>query len=454
MTDIAAHKVSGLAIVIATTSLGFVVVQVDASIVNVALARIGEALGASVDALQWVIDAYALSFASLLLLAGALGDRYGARRTFVTGMAMFTVASLACGLAPNVSALIAARALQGAGAALVMPCSLALLNHACGDDRQARARAIGLWTAAGGAAISAGVVLGGVMVQGLGWPSIFLVNLPIGCLGIWLCGRFLEETPTTAPETSFDWPGQALAILALLALTGAVIEAGALGWTAPAVTLGLGTAAVAALAFVWTEMRSSAPLLPLGLFRRPAFSVAVLVGLAVNLTVYGSVFVLSFYFQKVRQYSPAGTGLALLPFMGLVVIANVWGGRVTARHGTRLPMIVGLAIGAMGFAAIVNVDAGSSYLSFIWRLALIPIGIGLAVPAMTMALLSSVPKSQSGLASGVLNTVRQAAGAIGVALFGSLMQTGLVTGMQTAFLISALLLALAAGSVLLGIRRA
>ena len=452
MTDLALSRSDRLPIIIATTSLGWVMVQLDGSIVNVALARMGEALNAGVDALQWVVDAYALSFASLLLLGGSFGDRYGARRIFILGMALFTAASLVCGLAPNIGILVAARAVQGAGAALVTPCSLVLLNHACGDDKVMRAKAIGLWTGAGGAAISAGVVLGGIMVQGLGWPSIFLVNLPIGILGISLARCYLEETRVDAAASPFDWPGQALAMLALFALTGSMIEAGALGWTAPAVGLGLGLSLIGGHAFLWTQAKGRHPLLPLGLFRKPDFSGAIAVGFAVNLAVYGTIFVLSFYFQKAKQFSPLVTGLALLPFMALVVIANVLGGRAAAQHGTRLMMICGLAIGALGCATVIMADQDSTYLSFMGRLSLIPIGIGLAVPAMTSSLLATVPKAQAGMASGVLNTVRQAAGAIGVALFGSLMHTGVVAGMQRAFLLSALLLGVAAVGVALATR--
>jgi DHA2 family methylenomycin A resistance protein-like MFS transporter len=439
-------------IVIATTSLGFVVVQLDVSIVNVALVRIGGALHTGVDALQWVVDAYTLSFASLLLAAGALGDRIGARLTFMLGTALFTLSSLVCGLAPSAEALIMARAIQGVGAAMLMPPSLSLLNHAAGDDAVASSRAIGLWTAAGGVALAAGPLFGGLMVDRLGWPSIFLINLPVGAIGIWLAWNCLDETEIGENKGGFDWPGQALAILALFTFTGAVIEAGPLGFDAPLVLAGIGIAAVASLAFVIVEARSPSPMLPLWLFGKPRFSVALLVGLAVNLTVYGVIFVLGFYFQRARHYSPAETGLAFLPFMGAVTISNVFGGRIAAAHGARSPMILGLIIGALGFALLTSVDADTSYLSLILRFLFIRIGVGLAVPPMTATLLSTVEKKRSGMASGILNTVRQAAGAIGVALFGALMGGDLPAGMRMAFAISAALLGLATVACAFGIR--
>ena len=440
-------------IVVTATSLGFVVVQLDVSIVNVALVRMGEALHSNVEGLQWVVDAYTLAFASLLLAAGAIGDRIGARRSFMLGLAVFTLSSLACGLAPDAAFLIGARVAQGIGAALLMPSSLSLLNHASGNDQAARSRAIGLWTAAGGVALAAGPLIGGLLVDRLGWPSIFLINLPVGAAGIWLSWRFVDETESAETARGFDWPGQALAILALFAFTGAVIECGPLGWRTPLVLGGIGIAVAAGLGFILVEARSPAPMLPLRLFAKPNFSIAILVGLAVNLSVYGVIFVLGFYFQQVRHYPPAETGLAFLPFMGAVTISNVIGGRIAAAHGARKPMASGLLVGAIGFTLLTGVNADTSYASLILRLLFIPIGIGLAVPPMTSVLLSSVEKTQSGMASGILNTVRQAAGAIGVALFGSLMAGDLVSGMRAAFAISAVLLGLACVASGLGIHK-
>ncbi|QKD04233.1 MFS transporter [Mesorhizobium loti] len=427
---------------VAATSLGFVVVQLDVSIVNVALNRIGAALSMGIGGLQWVVDAYTLAFASLLLAGGALGDRIGARRVFVGGMALFSVASLVCGLAGSAWVLIAARAVQGAGAALLMPCSLALLNRAYASDKPRRARAVGLWTAAGGIALSAGPVLGGFMVASLGWASIFLVNL--GALAIWMAYRFLEETPPKAEKLPIDWAGQGLVVMTLFSLTGAFIETGSSGWTSLPVIGGLILAVVAGSLFLLVESRSKAPMFPLKLFASRIPAVTSLVGLAVNLTLYGTIFMLSLYFQKERHFSPEMTGLAFLPFMAAVTVSNVAAGRIAATYGSRLPMAIGLLLGAVGFGLMALIQADTSYLSLLWRLLFLPIGIGLAVPAMTTALLSSVPTAMSGTASGVLNTVRQSGGAIGVALFGSALALGTIQGMQIAFLASALAVGFAA----------
>ena len=337
-----------LGLTIAATSLGFVMVQLDVSILNVALARIGEAVATDIAGLQWVVDAYAIAFASLLLAAGALGDRFGARRVYISGFVVFVLASLGCGLAPGAGALIAARAAQGVGAALLVPCSLALLTHACGDDGAARARAVSLWTAAASVALSAGPVLGGLLVDTLGWRSIFLLNIPVGAAGIWLTRRFI--TDTTPSNGGLDPVGQALALLMLLALIGAVIEAGRLG-LGPLVLSGFGIAVLSGAAFAAVEARSPDPMLPLSFFREPAFSATTLVGLLINLTLYGAIFVLSLYLQQVRGYSPMAAGLAFLPFPVVLGMANVAAGWVGSWAGLRLPMAFGLLVAGVWFLA-------------------------------------------------------------------------------------------------------
>lgn len=447
------HRSRPLGLIVAITSLGFLVVQLDVSIVNVALVRIGHALHGGMAGLQWVVDAYTLAFAAFLLSAGALGDRLGARRVFALGLGVFGAASLACALAPCLPLLVAARAMQGLGAALLVPCSLAVLNHACGDDAAARARAMGLWTAAGGVALSAGPLVGGVLIDRFGWSSIFYINLPVCVLGMLLAWRCLDETPRHRDSSGLDLAGQCCAAAMLLGVTGAVIEAGTLGWHAPRVWLLLGLGVLAGLAFLRIESRSRAPMLPLGLFHQRAFTAATVVGLVVNFALYGAIFVLSLYFQRVRGYSPSATGLAFLPFMIAVTVANVLGGRLASHIGQRLPMVVGLLLGAAGFALLLDVDAATRYAVLMAQLLLIPVGIGVAVPSMTTTVLASVPRTRSALAAGVLNTVRQAAGAVGVATFGSLAGMDIVHGLHVASLMSAALLVLAALATMLGLRR-
>src|SRR5271163_126265 len=257
-------------------SLGYGVVQLDVTIVNTALDRIGTSLGGGVSELQWVVNAYTIAFAAFILTAGALGDRIGAKRVFMAGFAIFTSASLACALASNSGVLIAARAVQGLGAAILVPNSLALLNHAYPDDK-ARGRAVGIWAAGASLALTAGPLVGGGLIALVGWRSIFLVNLPIGIAGLWLSSRYASET-SRSPQREIDLPGQLAAIAALGCLAGAIIEGGALGWSHAIAIGGFGAAAVLAALFLWQESRARQPMLPLSLFRHRMFALTALVG--------------------------------------------------------------------------------------------------------------------------------------------------------------------------------
>lgn len=449
--------------VLATVSVGFVVTQLDVTIVNIALPEIGANLHANVAGLQWVVDAYTLAFAVLMLSAGALGDRFGARRLYAAGIVLFALASLACGVASGAPMLVAARALQGIGAAAMLPNSLALLNQSYGHDPKLRARAVGLWTAAGAISIAAGPVAGGLLIAAFGWRSIFLVNLPICAAGflatlLWVprpeaavpaTARAETAGPETAPPTprGIDLSGQTLAIVALTAFVAAVIEWRPLGLSHPLVAGGFVLAALAGSAFVAVEARASAPMLPLSLFAGRSFSAAVLFGICVNMTYYGMVFVLSLYLQRVRGYTALEAGLAFLPLTGGFLISNVASGWVVGRFGVRVPMIAGAITAGLGYGLLHLVDASTPLIGLLLPFLLIPSGMGLAVPAMTTAVLASAQASRAGTASAVLNTARQAGGAVGVAAFGALASgsaaTQIVSGMQAATAISVGLLAFA-----------
>lgn len=432
-------------------SLGFVLVQLDVSIVNIGLARIATALGVDMAGLEWIVDAYTLAFASLMLSAGALGDRIGARRTFVLGFALFISASFACGIAPTVMALIVARAVQGMGGAALVPSSLALLNHACHVNARARAHAIGLWTAAGSVALAAGPVLGGVMIDGFGWRSIFLINVPIGLAGIWMTLRWTEEAEPGAG--ALDLPGQVLGVITLSAIAGAVIEGGASGWNGVSAILLFVAGIVAGSLFLWIEARAWQPMLPLDFFRLPSFAPATMVGFVINFTLYGAIFVLNLFLQRQVGYSPSSSGIAFLPFPLSLLIANLCAGPLVARFGPRMPMAAGLAVAAVGFGLLLQINAQASWAVMLPGLLALPAGIGIAVPAMTTALLSNVPRLRSGVASGVLNTVRQTGGAIGVALFGSFFAAGGTSGMHQSFLLALVALGAASVLALIGIAR-
>jgi MFS transporter, DHA2 family, methylenomycin A resistance protein len=419
----AASRLSARHILTVTaTSVGFVVSQLDVSIVNVALASIGHDLHANVANLQWTVDSYALAFSALMLSAGALGDRIGARRLFVGGLALFALASLGCAFSEGAAQLVIARAVQGVGAAAMLPNSLALLNAACGGERGVRARAVGLWTAAGSISIAAGPVVGGVLIAAFGWRSIFWVNVPLCAAGIAATLLWVAEAKPGGGKraSSLDLPGQLLAIVALTAFVGAVIEMRPLGIAHPFVLGALVLALAAAGGFIAAERRSSAPMLPLALFSERTFSAAVVFGIGVNLTYYGMVFVLSLYLQRVLGHTPLQTGLAFLPLTGGFLLSNLASGPLTARFGSRPPMIAGALLDAVGFAMLLFAGPTTPTAALLLPFLLIPSGMGVAVPAMTTALLGTVGQERAGIASAVLNTARQAGGAIGVAAFGAL----------------------------------
>jgi DHA2 family methylenomycin A resistance protein-like MFS transporter len=442
-----ASRPSSLAI--AATALGFVLVQLDVSIVNVALPTMGRELHSGVAELQWVVDAYTVTFAALLLSGGALGDRMGARRAYLGGFLVFVCASIACGFAPTMGLLIGARVAQGIGAALLIPSSLALINHAYGNDARERAKAIGLWTAAGSIALAAGPIAGGALIESIGWRSIFFVNVPLGAIGLWLTLRYVAETPSG--KRAFDFPGQLLAIGALGALIADVIAAGTTRWNAPFVLWGFAVTVAFGSAFIVTEARSRAPMLPLDFFRRAGFSAPAIVGFAINLTLYGQIFVLSLFWQRTQGYGPLQTGLAFLPFCAALGVANIVAGRLVGSLGPRLPMIAGLAIAIAGFLLLLPIDVHVPY-ALLWPgIIVFPFGIGIAVPAMTTALLGAVEKERSGIASGVLNAVRQAAGALGVAILGAISVHG-IAGIRVGLGLSAAVIAVALLVGIFGLR--
>jgi DHA2 family methylenomycin A resistance protein-like MFS transporter len=419
------------------SSLGFVLVILDVTVVNVALERIQASFGASVTGLQWVVNAYTLVFASLLLTAGALSDRFGAKRTFVAGVALFTVASAGCGAASGTVMLVMARVVQGVGAAFCLPSSLALLKISF-PDATARAKAVGLWASAGGVAVAAGPVAGGLLVDRLGWPSIFFLNLPLGALAIWLALAYAPSAPRIKGR-HLDLSGQALAILALAGLTVAFVESGSLGWTHPLIITSFIVFGIAGVAFLILEHNGDDPMLPLSVFHSAWVSVPCLVGLLTNFAFYGLMFVLSLFFQTVKGYSPLQTGLAFLPMTILITIGNLIAGALTARFGPRIPLIAGQATAALGYLALAGIAVATPYIEIAGPLLIAGFGASLTVPSMTTAVLAHVHESRAGIASGALNAVRQIGGVVGVGAFGSLVAgaAGIpIGGMHAALLLA------------------
>lgn len=418
--------------------LGFVVVLIDVSVVNVALDALRAAFRADVTGLQWVVNAYALVFASSLLMAGALGDRLGAKRVFIAGLAIFTLTSIGCGLAQSLRALIVWRLAQGAGAALLVPNSLSLLRQAF-QDATARNRAIGWWGAGGGIALAAGPVIGGLLVDTFGWPSIFLVNVPIGIAGIWMTARYASASPVHAGR-SLDLPGQIAGALALATLTFALTQASSAGWASPLILGALALFVGLASLFLWLEARNPAAMLPLTLFGDRAVGSATAIGMLVNLVFYGMVFIFSLFFQSVWHLSPQRTGLAFLPMMAILMIMNIVAGRLVSRTGTRALTTAGLLIAATGYLLMLPALSIQSYGVLVLPMLLAGGGIALVVPTITNTLLAAVPGNQSGIASGLLNAARQIGGVMGVALFGFFVrhaETALfMHGMEEALIVS------------------
>lgn len=401
------------------SSFGLAMALLDVTVVNVAVSAIQTGLGTGVRGLSWVIDGYTLAFASLLLLAGGLGDRLGARRMFVAGLAIFTLASALCGVAPSLGALIFARILQGTGAALFMPSSLAILRQAY-PRAQDRARAIGVWSALTAVAAASGPLLGGLLIGAFGWRSIFLLNVPFGIVALWMAFRFVRPSPRAVLGGGLDLPAQLTAAASLALFTWALIERPVRGWGSPVILLAIAVAAAGVRAFVVLERRSAHPILPLRLFADRTFSSTASAALLYAGAFFGSVLVLSLYFQQVRGQSPAAAGLQLTAITASFGITSVMAGRLAARYGTRGPILSGLAALSASAGWLAALPPAAPYPLLAPALALMGIGAGLVAPSMNAAILASVPPSLSGIGAGVLNASRQVGTALGVAIFASL----------------------------------
>lgn len=400
--------------VVAATVLGSSLAMLDGTVVNVALPRIDEDLGAEVAGLQWVLSGYTLTLASLILFGGALGDRVGRRRVFVWGTVWFAGASALCALAPNVTILVAARLLQGVGAALLTPGSLAIISASFDEEDQGAA--IGLWSGLGGVAAAVGPLLGGWLVEVAGWRSVFLINLPLAVAVVWVSARHVPETRDPHPPERLDVLGSALAALALGALTYGLIETAV--W---AVIAGL----VLMAAFVVVERRSRYALVPGSLFASRVFVAANLVTLAVYAALGGVFFLLLLQLQIVSGYSPLAAGVASLPITILMLLLSSRAGRWAQIHGPRTPMTVGPLLGAGGLLLMLRIGPGASYPTQVLPAVLV-FGLGLSalVAPLTAAVLGSVSSDQAGIASGVNNAVARTSQLLAVAALPALAGIG------------------------------
>jgi DHA2 family methylenomycin A resistance protein-like MFS transporter len=396
---------------------GLFMVMLDNTVVNVALPSIQRDLDAKVSGLALVLDVYILVFASLLLTAGSLGDRFGRRRVFRAGLVVFTAASALCGLAPTLPALVGARALQAVGAAAMLPSSLAILTATFPDPRE-RVQAIGLWSGVSAMALAAGPVVGGLLTDALGWRWVFYVNLPVGVAAYVVAGRVVAESRD--PDASrLDLPGLVLGSLGLAGVTLGLIESGQRGWRSPEI-VGLLAAGVALLAaFVVTEARRRRPMVSPRFFRDACFSAANAVVLLAGFALLGFVFFNTLYFQAIQGWSPLEAGLRTLPNTLAVVVTAPLAGRLASRYGYRVPVTAGMVLAAAALWALSGIGADTPYGQLWWRLTLFGAGLGLSISPTTAAGVASMPGTQAGVASAVISTSRQVGGALGVAVLGA-----------------------------------
>ncbi|WP_294567681.1 MFS transporter [uncultured Arthrobacter sp.] len=395
--------------------LGSALAGIDATVVNVALPAIGGEFNAGFDLLQWTVTAYTLTLAAFIMLGGSLGDRFGRRRVFVIGVVWFALASLLCGLAPNAGTLIAARALQGIGGALLTPGSLAMIQASF--TAEDRARAIGAWSGMGGVATAIGPFLGGWLVESVSWRWIFLINVPIAAAVVLISQRHLPETRDPSASGAPDFLGGFLGAGALGGWTYALIDIPTAGPLAPRVLIAAALGTVCAVAFFIMESRMAQPMLPLGIFRRRQFSATN----AVTLLAYGAFggifFLLVVHLQVVAGFSPLAAGVALLPITVVVLLLSAQAGALSTRIGPRLPMAGGSAVCAVSVLMMLGIDESASYwINVLPPIIVLGLGLSLLVAPLTSTAMSSVPDAQAGLASGINNTVARAAGLLAVAV--------------------------------------
>ncbi len=402
-----------------TLAIGFVMAMLDVTVVNVALPSIALQFTVPLTNLVWIVDGYTLTFAALLLVAGALADRYGAKRVYLAGLGVFTLASLLCGLAPNADMLILARMLQGLGAALFMPSSLSLLTHAY-DDEQVRNRMLAAWSAIVAVAGAAGPLLGGVLIHQFGWRGIFLINIPLGLVGLWLARNRILAAPRR--PRALNPVSHLLGVIALSSLCFALIQGNAYGWSSGPIVAMVALCLAAAMLLVRRERRHAEPIIPRALFATTQFAAANGVGFLINLAAYGQLFLLSLFLQQGRGADALQTGVQLVPMLAVFSIGNLLSSRVSARWNVSASLVGGVSLAtAMSAAGIFAFSPDMAY----WPLALIVavanLGVGVAVPAMTSVVMQVSGRSHANSAAAALNANRQSGALVGVALMGAIL---------------------------------
>lgn len=403
---------------LAAVAFGLFMIMLDNTVVNVALPTIGRDFEAGLSELEWVVNGYALTFGVLMLTGGKLADLLGRRRIFIAGLAIFTLASLACGLATNAELLIGARIVQGLGAALMNPATLSIII-ATFPPRQ-RGMAIGIWAGVSAMALAIGPLLGGLITDQIHWSWVFFINVPVGILGIVVARLVIDETRDTSAVQRLDLPGLAVSATALFALTYGLIEANKHGWTSPLILSLFVIAAVGLVGFVLLERHQRVPMLDLSLFRNPTFAGANAVMLLVGLAMFGVFLFVTLYMQNVLQYSATQAGAAFLPMTILIVLLAPIAGRLSDRFGSRWLMGGGMALVSVSLLLDARLDAGSNFWDLLPPLLVGGAGMGLAMTPTVAAAMGSVAMDKAGVGSAVLNSMRQVGGSLGIAILGAI----------------------------------